>query len=230
MGQPTARRRWLFAALALAGIVVTVLFVRVVARDPEPSASTDSSPQTSAAPSPSPSAKAPAREDEPSGGEAPTQPQEPAPAGSDTFTPGSLAPVPVEPAGTMPPVDLDEPASFGGGLVARVTSLEAVQGEARGPGETAGPALRVVVELRNSGGRAVSLARSIVTLSYGREPAPGVTLSGPGARPLAGSVSAGGSATGSYVFGVPKDSRDHIQVSISVRASRPTVLFEGAAS
>ena len=86
----------------------------------------------------------------------------------------------------MPPVALDEPAFFGNGVVARVTSLEAVQGEARGPGEIAGPALRVVVEIRNTSERAVSLARSVVIVSYGREPG----ARGRAERP--GSASTGG--------------------------------------
>jgi hypothetical protein len=216
-----ARRGWLYAAaLAGAAIVVAGLVVLVMGRDPdpEPANPTGSSPEASAVPSPSPT-----------GAGTPTRPQSPDPVASDTPTPGAPETVTVEPAVTKPPVALDEPASFGSGLVARVTGLEAVQGEATGPGETAGPALRVMVEIRNTSGRAVSLARSIVMVSYGREPAPGVALSGPGVRPLAGSVGAGGSATGSYVFGVPEDERDNIQVSISVDAAQPTVLFEGSA-
>jgi hypothetical protein len=215
-----ARRGWPYAAVAGAAVVVAGLVVLVVGRDPdpEPANPTGSSPEVSAVPSPSPT-----------GAATPTKAQSPDPASSDTLSPRSPATVTVEPAVTKPPVALDEPASFGSGLVARVTGLEAVQGEARGPGETAGPALRVVVEIRNTSGRAVSLARAIVTVSYGREPAPGVALSGPGVRPLAGSVDAGGSATGSYVFGVPEDERTNIQVSISVDAAQPTVLFEGSA-
>ncbi|MDQ4054736.1 MAG: hypothetical protein M3237_18860 [Actinomycetota bacterium] len=216
-----ARRGWLYAALAGAVVVAAGLVLMVVVRDPDPqpATSTASSPEASTLPSPSPT-----------GGGTPTHPQPSRSAASDALTPGSPETVTVEPAVTKPPVALDEPASFGSGLVARVTGLEAVRGEATGPGETAGPALRVVVEIRNTSGRAVSLARSIVTVSYGRDPAPGVALSGPGVRPLAGSVGAGGSATGSYVFGVPEDERDKIQVSISVDAAQPTVIFEGSAS
>jgi hypothetical protein len=238
MGQPTARRRWLPATLAVGVVVVTTLVVVGLVRDPDPVPAGSSSPETSTAPSPSPSAgetpasrtTAPATADET--GQTPTHPsapQSPDSAAGDPFTPGSLAPVPVEPAVTQPPVPLDETASFGNGLVARVTGLAAVQGEARGPGETAGPALRLVVAIRNSGGRAVSLANAVVSVSYGPDLAPAAGLSGPGVRPLAGSVPPGGSATGSYVFGVPEDDRADIQVSISLRASRPTVLLEGSA-
>jgi hypothetical protein len=241
MGQPTARRRWLPATAAVGVVVVATLVVVGLVRDPDPVPAGSSAPETSTAPSPSPSAgetsasrsAAPATTADGTGGETgethPSPPQSPDSAAGDPFTPGSLAPVPVEPAVTLPPVPLDEPASFGSGLVARVTGLEAVQGEARGPGETAGPALRLVVAIRNSGGRAVSLASAVVSVSYGPDLAPAAGLSGPGVRPLAGSVPPGGSATGSYVFGVPGDDRADIQVSISLRASRPTVLFEGSA-
>lgn len=230
------RRRVLSAVLAVAAAVVTGLAVAVVVRDdadPGPATSPDSAPTASAVPSPSPSPdRTPQSRQSPQSPPSPPSPQRPEPAeptASDPFPPGSLETVSVGPAVTRPPVPLDEPASFGNGLVARLTGLEAVQGEARGPGEIAGPALRVVVELRNTGGRAVSLERSVVTVSHGREPAPGVSLSGPGVRPLAGSLRAGDSATGSYVFGIPEDDRAHIQVTISVDASRPTVLFEGSA-
>jgi hypothetical protein len=207
----TSRKGWLAAAIAAAVLVAGVVWVAARDSDPGRTASGGSSPDQTSTPT------------EP----AQTTPTEPVP--SDSTPPGSLETVPVDPAETKPAVGLDAPSSFARGLVARVTDIEAVEGEARGPGEIAGPALRVSVEIRNNTGRAESLAGSVVTVAYGRDPAPGVALSGPGVRPLAGSVPAGGAATGRYVVGVPLDQRDRIQVTISLRASLPTVAFEGSA-
>lgn len=209
----TRRKAWLAAVIAAAVLVAGVV-VWMAARDSDPgsTASGGSSP------------------DQPS---APTDPEQTTPtdsAPSESIPPGSLETVPVEPAETKPAVALDAPSSIARGLVARVTDIEAVEGEARGPGEIAGPALRVSVEIRNDTRRAESLAGSVVTVAYGRDPAPGVALSGPGVRPLAGSVPAGGAATGRYVVGVPLDQRDRIQVTISLRASLPTVVFQGSVS
>jgi hypothetical protein len=215
-GMSTRRRGWLAAAIVVA-VVGVVVWLAARDSDSEPTQTTPTqAAPTDATPTEGASTEA-----------APTETTEPVP--SESLSPGSRETVPVEPAETKPAVALDATSSFSRGLVARVTDIEAVNGEARGPGEVAGPALRVAVEIRNDTGRAESLAGTVVTVAYGRDPAPGVSLSGPGVRPLAGSVPAGGAATGRYVFGVPLDQRDKIQVTISLRASLPTVVFEGSA-
>jgi hypothetical protein len=108
-----------------------------------------------------------------------------------------------------------------------VSRIESVDGEAQGPGEIAGPALRVNIVVENTSGEDVAMDLALTNLYYGKERTPASTLSGPGARPLPGSLAAGGKASGRYVFGVPARGRNPLVVEFSLRADRPTILFEG---
>ncbi|WDF34268.1 hypothetical protein PTW37_04935 [Arthrobacter agilis] len=127
------------------------------------------------------------------------------------------------------PVSLDETSDVSSGLSADVTSLEAIQAEAFGVGEIAGPAVRFVITVENSTKEAVLLTNSAVNLEYGPEGLPAVQLTGSGATPFPPSVAAGESATATLVFAVPADQRDLIRILLSVEASLPIAAFEGAA-
>ncbi|WP_155859325.1 hypothetical protein [Cellulomonas sp. KRMCY2] len=134
------------------------------------------------------------------------------------------------PETTMPPVALDETASFGTGVTARLTAVESVDGEADGPGEVAGPAVRITVEITNDTAEALDLHKVVVDVAAGADLAPGEPLSGPGVRWLDGTLEPGGVATGVYVFAVPADRRDLVHVKVSYDPVQPTVLFEGPAT
>jgi hypothetical protein len=118
-------------------------------------------------------------------------------------------------------------AEFGTGMSARVAGLESVAGEAHGPGEVAGPAVRVSVVLTNGTGAATSLDTTVVNLYAGDQLVPGEPLSGPGVDVFTGSLAPGAEATGVYVFRVPADLRDRLQVTVSYDPTSTTVLFEG---
>lgn len=122
---------------------------------------------------------------------------------------------------------LREKADVDDGVVVRVSRIESVDGEAQGPGEVAGPALRVSVEVENSSGEDVAMDLALTNLYYGRDRTPASTLSGPGARPLPGRLASGKKASGRYVFGVPAKGRNPLVVEFSLQADRPTILFEG---
>jgi hypothetical protein len=124
---------------------------------------------------------------------------------------------------------IDKKGDLGNGVEVRVNRIENVQGEAQGPGEVAGPALRVSITVKNNTSKAVSMELALANLYYGKEATPASPLSGPGADPLTRAIPAGKSATGRYVFGVPKDERDQIQVEFSYTTKAPTVIFTGAA-
>lgn len=128
---------------------------------------------------------------------------------------------------TAPPVDLEDPAEIGA-LTARLARIEAIEGEADGPGEIAGPALRVTVELTNGGDAEADLTGVVVNLYHGPEAAPAEMLAGSGSAWLEGTLAPGGTVTGVYVFTVPADDRDPVQVTVFVTPDEPTVLFEGA--
>lgn len=148
-------------------------------------------------------------------------------------TPGPETPlgegkvVPVEPVTVRPPVGLDATGDFGTGLTVRLAALEPVAGVARAPGEIAGPALAVTVEAENDSTAPVSLDDVVVFLSYGPERIPATDL-GEGSTPLGGSLGAGSSTSGTYVFAVPDDGRADLRVEISYTGEAPTVAFSGS--
>ena len=149
---------------------------------------------------------------------------------SSEFTPGSLKTVPVEQVEPAKPVALDEEATLGPEVTAKLTGLRAVKGTARGPGEIAGPALQVRIAVDNASDEPIDLGRAVVEVTYGKKRTPGVELSGPGAAPFAPTVKAGDSAQGTYVFGVPKGARGRVQITIAYTAGQPPAVFEGDAT
>lgn len=145
--------------------------------------------------------------------------------GAPEETDPTLAPVEVS---TPTSVPLDETAPLAQGVVVSVVSVESVEGVASGPGEVAGPALRVTVSVQNDSETAVSLADTIVNLSYGPDSAPADVLSGPGAEPFPQRVEPGETATSVSVFGVPADQQSTVTVELVSAETGTTLLFTGA--
>jgi hypothetical protein len=161
-----------------------------------------------------------------SGGGAP-DPGETTPSASgpsSSPTPGE--PTPVPPA-TPSPVPLDEPAAIQPGLVAAIEQIEAVEGEARGPGEVAGPAIRFRVTFVNSTSDAVDLSSTVITVDYGDARTPALQLFEPGASPLPGSVAAGATANGVFVFTIPADQRSLVHITVDYSVGVPPLEFTG---
>ena len=123
---------------------------------------------------------------------------------------------------------ITKPGDLGNGVVVKVAQVESVKGTAQGPGEIAGPALRVTISVNNGAAKALAMGSSVVNLYYGTGRIPAGPLSGPGAKQLTGSIRPGATATGTYVFGVPKNQRTHIEVEFSYTTDAPTVIFSGA--
>ncbi len=151
------------------------------------------------------------------------------PAVTVPFVPGNGDTVPVQTVATLPPVAIDEPADAGTGMTFRLERLEAVQGEATGPGEIAGPAVRVTVVAVNDSDAPVLLDGTVVDLIYGEARTSASPLSGPGAVRFEGSIEPGATATAVYVFDVPTDQRAEVSVVISYLASVSPVVFTGPA-
>ena len=218
--QQSGRPRWLVPVAIGAGVLVVAAVVWAAVAsgasddDAAPTASTSSSATataTSAEPEPSASATAP--DATPS-----TEPVEPPPSTDPEapFVPG-----------TEPAVPLTSTAEFGTGMSARVAGLESVAGEAQGPGEVSGPSVRVSIVLTNGTGAAASLDSTVVNLYAGAQLTPGEPLSGPGVSVFSGTLAPGAEATGVYVFRVPADLRDRLQITVSYDPTSTTVLFEG---
>lgn len=172
----------------------------------------------------------------PSAGPSPTPTEPSATSEPADAVPGAAADdapetaAPWEPPPVADPVDLDEPADFTAGIRAEVTTIEAVEGEAQGPGEIGGPALRFTITLVNDSGEPVNLDTTVVALFYGPDEVPGVELSGPGADPFSGTLRAGETADAVYVFTSPPDQREDIRITVSYSPFDTTAAFEGSAA
>ena len=91
-----------------------------------------------------------------------------------------------EPPPSRPAVALDETAEAGDGVTASITSVEAIDGTATGPGNIAGPALRVTVRVDNGTDEPVPLGGVSVDLASGEDLVPASPLGDPSAAPFTG--------------------------------------------
>ncbi|SDR75653.1 hypothetical protein SAMN04488543_0346 [Friedmanniella luteola] len=240
-------RPWLVRlALALAAVAVlvaAVLVVRQVRADPAATPA-PTVPTASAGPSaPASPAATPAVSTSPSAAPSPSaspssSARTPTATASGRTSPSATAsgrdqpeqdPAPTSAVSTKPPVPLDEPEEVDEGLTARVSRLEAVQGEASGPGEVSGPAVRATVTLTNRSREEVDLSSTVVNLFYTADQTPGSALSGPGTKALPTAVRAGEKATGTFVFAVPEDDRSEVLITVDYSVDTPVVAFRGAA-
>lgn len=164
--------------------------------------------------------------------------QVPVPAA--TTEPGGPVPTPGSPSGALdeveaakveqpvaPSVGLDVPAVLAPGVQARVSDVEAIQGEARGFGELSGPAVRFRVSVENTTDKPVSLDHVVVDVSAGASDTPALVLSGPGVEVFPPSVEPGGRASAVYVYLVPNEDRNRVRVLFNLRVDVPIAAFEG---
>ncbi|MGO4805837.1 hypothetical protein AB4089_11985 [Arthrobacter sp. 2MCAF15] len=162
-------------------------------------------------------------------GPAPGEPAVPGPATSD-LTGRSEAELAASPQLVSAPVALGGAAALQPGVTATVAGIEAVTGEATGPGEIAGPAIRFTVSVRNQSGQTVPLADAFVNVEAGADKLPALQLSGPGATKFPASAAAGATVSAVYVFLVPPDQRDQVHIYLNYQATSPILAFVGAAT
>lgn len=210
-----AKRRTALVWLVVSAAVIAAIVILVVVATGAPRQDDASSPGSTSSASPSP-------------GTSPTDE-----ATADPTTPPDASAPPAEPGQPVQPpaqeVGLTEPAAPVPGVTFSISGLEAVDGVANGPGEVAGPALRFTLSVRNDTAEAVSLVATVVNLFAGADRAPAAELGEPGGVPLPETVAPGETATGVFVFNVPADLRDQVQISVDYSVDAPIVLFEGAA-
>lgn len=143
--------------------------------------------------------------------------------------PGDVsATVSTGPEQTGRPVALDSPADAGDGLKASITRVRGINAKAEGPGEVSGPALALTVSVENGSRRPADLGATAVTLEDS-EGAPAAEILSPPAKPLAGTLASGKTATGTYVFRVANDRRDPIRVLVTLGSGLPVLVFRGDA-
>jgi hypothetical protein len=172
-----------------------------------------------AEPSPAPAEPPPAKD--PAPGEV-----EPAPVDRTGKSEEELAAIPQPVAA---PVTFEAKKTVKGGVSATITEITAVQGEATGIGEVAGPALRFKVTVVNDTAAALSLEGALVDVSYGNDAEPATPLSGPDPAAFPSSVAPGSSGTGVFVFAVPPEARDKVTIHFNLEAETPIATFAGTA-
>lgn len=222
----TGRRLRLAVATLLAVALAVVLLVLTGGDDDRPGGVPAASPTSSAG---DPVPPAPATE------AAPTSPV--SPSGGATPTGGTPAPeVAVEPivADELPPslpaVGLDRTADAGDGVTATIEAIEAIEGTGTGPGNVAGPALRVTVRIENRSTDPLDLSGVTVGLDTGEERTPAAPLGDPSTAPFGGTLAPDDAAEGVYVFTVPADDRDLVVVSVGYEPGAPYIVFTGPTS
>ncbi|MCU1478502.1 MAG: hypothetical protein JWQ64_3195 [Subtercola sp.] len=151
----------------------------------------------------------------------------PPPTGPAAATGSPVASDPAQPD-VLPAVPLTAPAVPVPGLTVTITGLAAVDGVANGVGEVGGPAISFTVNAVNSTTAAVSLATTVVGVTYGSALTPANQLTS-ASTPMPLDVAAGATASGTYVFTVPADQRGQVQITVDYQAGVPVVVFEGVA-
>lgn len=193
------KKTWLWIAVAaVAAIVVAVIVYFAVTAGPSTT-------------SPSPSASSAASAD---GADPSAQP----------------TPDPSATPGTMPelaPVAPDQPSDNGEGLVAEITAMKAVQGEAVQAGEIAGPAVQFTLRLTNDTDAVIDLGLIAVNAYIGEGLTPAGGLVKPGAAPFEGTLDIGDSTDGVYVYSIPESERGDVTLTLDYRAGQPAFVFRG---
>ena len=147
-----------------------------------------------------------------------TAQQPPAPA--TTILEGAPA------ARTVPAIDLTATGDFGGSVTAKITQIGPVQATADLPGQTAGPAVALTIEVDNGSSAPIGLDGIRVTLADSSGAA-ATSTTGNSAAPFAGMMVEGGRAEGTYVFIVPPENRDPVTITVTYSTSAPAVVFAG---
>jgi hypothetical protein len=116
-------------------------------------------------------------------------------------------------------------AKLSGGMTAKITDVTATDAKAVMAGQTAGSAIKVTIDLANTTGRDVSLAQVAVNAYYGSKSTPAIPLTD-GATPFLGSLAAGKTMTGTYVFTVPTDQQSSTVITMTDSAGTPITVFK----
>lgn len=239
-GRAAAQRRGAVIAVIAALLVLGVVIWAAVASSagtvaPVPSAGAPASPSAGvdpsagAGPSTDPAADpstAPSTDPSASADPAAAPPASPAatpmPAASTAAPPASDAPIPQE----APPVAPEEVAERAG-IEVELIEVEHVDGQAIAPGEIAGPAIRLTVEVRNGTDAPVDAGLIRVNASYGPARAPAASLMQPGGVPFEGTIEPGEAARGVVLFEAGGVDLADTLIGVDVVTGQPTFTFRG---
>lgn len=135
--------------------------------------------------------------------------------------------VPTSAAASNPPVALDATGDVGNGVTVSLGSIESVTAEAQMAGEVAGPGVRFQVTIVNGSTEPIDLSDVIVDLADANG-TPAIQMTA-GASPLGGSLDAGATASGIYIFATPDSYTNPATISVGYSAAAPVAVFSGDA-
>ncbi|WEK61993.1 MAG: hypothetical protein P0Y60_04325 [Candidatus Microbacterium colombiense] len=151
----------------------------------------------------------------------------PQPTEVETPTPGATAPVEKPEDGADVP--FGESAELEQGSSISLVSVEGVTAGRDIPGESSGPAVKVVIRVTNNGDAAIDTAGASVNLTYdGDDRTPAAAVSADDATVLPASIAPGASADGVFYFAVPVASDGDIRIMVDILAAESDVVFVGA--
>lgn len=218
-------KRWWIPAVLGVALIAVLVWVQVAVVDvpggAEPSLSEGGAPHDGAAPSDAGGSSG--------SGNAPGDSSAPMPSpGADEVLPEPGATAPIEKPPTLKEHPFDVEGKLAETVVVEVVSVQAVTAGRDIPGEVRGPAVEVLIRVRNDGADAVDLSGATVNLTYGDDDrTPAVQLADPGTSGFPGALAPGSAAEGSYVFAVPLEDAGNVRIMVDVLASEPDVVFVG---
>jgi hypothetical protein len=141
-----------------------------------------------------------------------------------TPTPGSTNAAPTV-APTQAPIA--DPVTVGG-LTARVASMERFTlKDSSIPGEVDGPAVRVTVEVTNTGKTAVDITGAQLSAAFGATAEPGPELSGNGTKAFPATVQPGETVKAVGAYSIPDGAGDSVHLELDLLAGKPAIVFVG---
>lgn len=210
---PNSRRRliWVLGSILAVAVIATTLAFAVTPRGDaaEQTPAPTSSPDTSQTPDASP-----------------TTDTTPSATPGATPSPSASAPASENPFPELDPVEPEEPG-VAEGLKASLVKFESVTGEVVGPGDVAAAAVRVTVKITNTGTKPLNLDLIVMNAYMGVQRDPAETYEQPGGDPVNGSLAAGKTATGVYLFRIPEERREDVIFVLDYRAGLPAITFRG---
>lgn len=127
---------------------------------------------------------------------------------------------------SLPPVDLGQTVDVGNQITASVTGVDRITGQARLPGEIAGPALAVKVTITNGSAQPLPVSDVTVTLQDSAG-TPATSLGTDPYAPFQGSVDASQAGQAVYVFSFPAELTMPVTITVNYSASAPVAVFTG---
>lgn len=199
---------WIVGGVVAAAVIAVAIAFAVMPRDAtaEPATSESSSPESLASPSGS------------------TSPESTEPA--ESASPEASTAPDANPFPELEPVAPQEPGEATG-ITASLVKFESVTGEVVGPGDVAAAAVRVTLDVTNTGTGPLDLNLVVMNAYIGAQRDPAETYEQPGGSPVNGSLAPGETATGVYLFRIPEDRRDDVTFVVDYYAGQPAITFRG---